>query len=95
MCIGIRLCEQKYHEGNVAEGVDIACTCRVSAEWGWRGDIFRSLGWSDRLLLYVTVLFAVSDRLLLYVTVLLAVSDWLLLCVNGLLLNRHNALWNV
>jgi len=65
MCTGIRLCEQKYHEGNVAEGVDIAHTCRVS------GEIFRSFGWSDRLLLYVTALLALSDRLLLRVTVLL------------------------
>ena len=47
------------------------CILRVLAvclpNGGCRGEIFRSLGWSDRLLL----------------------------CVTVLLLNQHNAIWNV
>ena len=59
------------------------CILRVLAvclpSGGCRGGIFRSLGWSDRLLLCHRAV-AVSDRLLLRVFVLL--------------LNQHNVIWN-
>lgn len=46
MFIGITSCEQKHHEGNVAEDVYIARACRVSAEWGVSGRNF-SISWLE------------------------------------------------